>query len=225
MYKVLILLPFLSLIIGCKNETKTSEAADVDSEKNLTTAEAIAHKNGIQHWSTISELKFTFNVDRGENHYERSWMWLPKTNDVTLITKEDTLAFNRASLDSLSQQADAIFINDSYWLLAPFKLVWDKGTTFSEREKAIAPISKDTMHQLTIVYSNEGGYTPGDAYDFYYTDTFTIKEWVFRKRNDSLPSVVTTWEDYETFSELTLAKTRRDSTGNFKLYFTDISVK
>ena len=43
------------------------------------------------------------------------------------------------------------------------------------------PLVGENMQKLTIVYANEGGYTPGDAYDFYFGDDFVIREWVFRK--------------------------------------------
>ena len=48
------------------------------------------------------------------------------------------------------------------------------------------------MQKLTIVYGDEGGYTPGDAYDFYFGDDHIIKEWVFRKGNATEPSTMTT---------------------------------
>ena len=78
---------------------------------------------------------------------------------------------------------------------------------------------------ITITYGKEGGYTPGDAYDLYFGNDLIIKEWVFREGNDSVPNMVTTWEDYKDFNGLNIATMHRDSTGNFKLYFTNISVK
>ena len=95
-------------------------------------------------------------------------------------------------MDSIAMKTDASFINDKYWLLAPFNFVWDDGVTFSEKKHVIAPISKDTLDQLTLVYSDEGGYTPGDAYDFYFGKDYIIKEWAFRKGNNSIPSLIST---------------------------------
>ena len=142
-----------------------------------------------------------------------------------MIMGADTISYNRMTMDSITQQTDARFINDKYWFLAPFNLVWDKGTTFSEKQNVIAPISKDTLNQLTVVYGDDGGYTPGDAYDFYFGKDFVIREWIFRQGNDSLPSMTNTWEDYKDFNGLRPATMRKDSTGDFKLYFTNISVK
>src|SRR5690606_24023375 len=113
-------------------------------------------------------IAFTFNVDRNGKHSERSWIWKPKSQVIIFISSKDTIKYNRSRMDSVSMKTDAAFINDKYWMLAPFQLVWDKGMEFSEKENVVAPISKDTLSQLTIVYPNEGGYTPGDAYDFFY---------------------------------------------------------
>ncbi|PHR14871.1 MAG: hypothetical protein COA40_01490 [Aequorivita sp.] len=218
------------MLLGCNNGQNTSENPNTaskvtDSLENTSLNYKIANANGFQHWKNISEIKFTFNVDRGENHFERSWIWKPKIGDVTMVSVNDTVNYNRSKMDSLTMKTDAAFINDKYWLLVPYQIVWDEGTTFSEKKNTVAPISKDTLNQLTIVYGNEGGYTPGDAYDFFYDENYRIKEWNYRNGNAKKPSISTTWEDYENFNGLEISKMHKDSTGGFKLYFTKISVK
>jgi len=227
MKKLILLLSYLVILSACNdkkiaNDIKSSNDSEL---KELTTAEKIANRNGFKNWDSISEMRFTFNVERVESHFERSWIWKPMIKEITLITMNDTLKYNQMNLDSISSRADASFINDKYWLLAPFNLVWDEGKTITEFKNVIAPISKDTLNQITIVYGSEGGYTPGDAYDFYFGNDYKIREWVFRKGNDSIPSVRTTWEDYEIFSGIEIAKMHKDHTGNFKLFFTNISIK
>ncbi|MBW4969240.1 hypothetical protein [Croceibacter atlanticus] len=222
-------------LIGCKNKeelkaTKADALATENTEEainkeNLTTAEAIAYASGLEHWDKVSELKFTFNVDRGGNIFSRSWQWNPKTDDVTMMTAEDTVAYNRSSLDSISTKADQAFINDKYWLHAPYNLVWDEGTTITEKKNEIAPMSKDTLNMVTITYNDSLGYTPGDAYDIYYDSEFMPREWVYRKGNAEEASMVTSWEDYKTFEGLKFAEMHKDPSGDFKLFFSDISVK
>jgi hypothetical protein len=198
----------------------------IDSIPGKTTAQLITSKNGLDTWDDVSEINFTFNVDRGERHFERSFIWRPKSGDVVYMTSSDTISFNRNfKMDSLQILADRAFINDKYWFLAPYHLVWDQGKTISEKESQLAPISKDTLDMITITYGEEGGYTPGDAYDLYFGKDLFIKEWAFREGNDSVPTMTTTWEDYKDFNGLNIATMHRDSTGNFKLYFTNISVK
>ncbi|MBW1297118.1 hypothetical protein [Aquimarina litoralis] len=221
------------LLFSCKTDTKKEYTYENDVEeketqatpKILTTAEAIAKANGFDNWKKVKQIKFTFNVDRDSSHYERTWSWKPKKSEITLTTAKDTISYNRAAIDSTSIRADQGFINDKYWLLAPFNLVWDQNNfTSTHNVKAIAPISSKEMQKFTIVYNNEGGYTPGDAYDFYFEGDFKIKEWVFREKNKPEPSLITSWEDYENFKGILIAKTHRKNEGNWKLHFTDIEV-
>src|SRR5690606_33114281 len=163
-------------------------------------AEKIANASGFENWKNVLELHFTFNVERDTTHFERSWIWSPKTDDVVMISGKDTITYNRKSVDSSSINADKSFINDKYWLLASFQLVWDHGTQISEPSKEAAPISNIEMNKITLTYPSNGGYTPGDAYDFYYDDDFIVREWIYRKENSKEPSMTTTWEDYENFN-------------------------
>lgn len=230
MKKYILLAISFIVLQACKNDVKSSEntskTSTFETPPEKTTAQKIAAANGFDNWKNVSELNFTFNVDRGENnHYERSWTWKPKTNEVVMVTPNGRVEFDRDSITEKTRGADAGFINDKYWLMAPFHLVSDEGTTISEEANVLAPISKTELDKITLTYGPEGGYTPGDAYDFYYDDDFMVKEWTFRKGNDSVPSMMTTWENYEDFNGLKLAKMHQDSTGGFKLYFTNISVK
>ncbi|HLW31945.1 MAG TPA: hypothetical protein VKX40_06770 [Aequorivita sp.] len=223
------ILLFTLLSLSCKNTTEAPETEHLQKNsetKNLNVAEQIAYASGYEGWKDVSEIAFTFNVDRGGKHSERSWIWKPKSGDVTMQTAIDTTIYNRSKLDSLALNADAAFINDKYWLLAPFQIIWDASSiTITEKQEVIAPISQDTLNQLTVVYSDEGGYTPGDAYDFFYDEDYKIKEWNYRKKNSQEPTLTTTWEDYKDFNTIEVATKHQDSTGSFTLYFTNISVK
>jgi hypothetical protein len=227
MKQLLTILCLLSVLIACKAESKeqtTKNETNLVVKKELSIAEKIAHAHGFDNWKHINEIQFTFNVDRDENHFERSWTWNPKTHDVKLISEKDTLNFNRKSIDSLSMNSDRAFINDKFWLLIPFQLVWDEGTTISESEKVVAPISKTRSNKITLTYGEKGGYTPGDAYDIYFDDDYVIREWVFRKGNSEEPSMTTTFENYEDFNSIKIAKDHKMPEGNFNLYFSNIKV-
>ena len=225
------------LVFACKTEQKKENKYEDDievrdpepvveeKEKILSTTEAIAYANGFKNWNNVKEIKFTFNVDRDTVHFERSWAWKPKENLVTMTSATDTITYNRTKVDSTSLKADQGFINDKYWLLAPFNLVWDSNSFTAKHEiKQSAPISGKQMQKLTIIYKNEGGYTPGDAYDFYFEGDFIIKEWVFREGNKSEPSLITSWEDYETLEGIKIAKMHKRNEGNWSLYFTNLQV-
>lgn len=188
--------------------------------------EKVANAHGLQNWKNVSEITFAFNVDRDTTHFERTWIWKPKTNDITSITDEETVKYNWADMDSTAYKTNADFINDKFWLLAPYQLVWNRDNiTHEHLLLAEAPISKEPMQKLTIVYGSEGGYTPGDAYEFYFGDDYIIKEWVFRKSNQAEPSMTTTFEEYKEIGGLKIATMHKMAEGSFKLYFTELAVK
>lgn len=191
-----------------------------------TPAQQIANAHGFKNWNKVSKINYTFNVDvNGENRSKRSWEWLPKKGAVTLNIEGNKTQYNRANIDSTNLRADRGFINDKYWLLAPFNLIWDENATLSDPIKTIAPISNDSLHKITITYPNEGGYTPGDAYDFYYGDDFLIKEWAFRQKNNPKPSLINAWMKYKDFNGIKIATEHTRDQGDWKLYFTNIKVE
>lgn len=223
MVRFILILCIVSVFISCKSDKNEQKTSKIEI-KPLTIAEKIANAHGIQNWQNVSKIEFTFNVDRDSSHFERSWQWKPKANNVIMISNGDTIAYNRSQIDSTTLNSDRAFINDKYWLLAPFNLVWDEGTTISDPIKEEAPISKKELNKITLIYANEGGYTPGDAYDFYYGDDFLIKEWVYRKGNAEKPSLITSWENYQDFNGLRIAKEHKKPEGNWNLYFSEIKV-
>ncbi|WP_055442956.1 hypothetical protein [Lacinutrix himadriensis] len=208
----------LITLISCKKEEKK------EAIKELSVAEKIANAHGFENWDKVSEIAFTFNVDKDSTHFERSWTWKPKTNDVRLISNLDTIYYNRKNVDSISIKADQGFINDKFWLLAPFQLVWDSGTTITEPTKEKAPISETLLNKITLVYANEGGYTPGDAYDFYYDDNYMIKEWIYRRGNAGEASMITSFESQKDFNGLKIALEHIKKGENWNLNFTNIQV-
>lgn len=228
MRKIFTFILATTLFASCKEAKKEEVSTPKDTvvvtpEKELTILDSVANAHGFNNWKNIAQIQFTFNVDRGEDHFDRTWNWRTKSNDVLAMSATDTIAYNRASMDSIAKKTNAGFINDKYWLLAPFNLVWDKDNiTFTTIKSEEAPISKKPMRKLTIVYGNAGGYTPGDAYDFYFEDDYLIKEWVYRKENAVEPSMSTTWENYTEQNGLKIALDHKNAEGNFKLYFTDV---
>lgn len=219
----------LSFIIGilflfsaCKSDKKETT---LEPETILTPAEKIAHAYGFENWDKVKEIAFTFNVDKDSTHFERSWIWQPQANLVTQISNNDTIQYNRTKLDSTTTNTDKAFINDKYWLLAPFNLVWDEGTSISNPIEEMSPISKKSLNKITLTYSTEGGYTPGDAYDLYYNNNYIIEEWAYRKGNAKVPTIITTWENNKVFNNITISLNHKKADDNWELFFTNVSIK
>jgi hypothetical protein len=215
----------LLVLLVCVASCKQEEKKPVEPVKELTAAQKIAEAHGINHWNKVTELKFTFNVDKDSTHYDRTWVWKPKTNQVTAITKKDTITYLRKEVDSLSTRSDQGFINDKFWLLPAFQLAWDTGTMITVPVKEKSPIQKKELNKITLHYIGNGGYTPGDAYDIYYNDNYLIEEWVFREKNSVEPSMTTAFSEYKTINNITFPTTSKKADGNWKLHFTDIEVK
>ena len=209
-------------IIGCK-EVKNANSTEPKMEPSIL--QKVAHAHGFERFKDVREIAFTFNVDRDTSHFQRSWVWNTLTNAIESFDNGKTISYNRGNMDSSSTKINAGFINDKYWLLAPFNLMWDKDNiTYEHQKEVLAPISKKPMQKLTIVYGREGGYTPGDAYDLYFGPDFTIREWVYRKGNQQEASLATTWENYMEIHGLKIAGMHQNEDGSFKLYFTDVEV-
>jgi len=213
----------LFLLVCCKPDKKTEAAAKEAQPESIL--HKIANAHGYENWKNVETIAFTFNVDRDSTHFERSWIWQTKTNEVTHISGLDTLRYNRKDMDSVAFKTNAGFINDRYWLLAPFNLVWDQNNyTFEHTKNVLAPISGEPMQKLTIVYGSDGGYTPGDAYDFYFGDDHLIREWIFRKANQPEPSMTTTWENYSNIKGFKLVRDHKKKDEDFNLYIDGISL-
>jgi len=221
MKNITLLISLALLVLSCKSDAKKEQE---EVKTALSVSEKIANAYGFENWNNVSEIAFTFNVDRDSSHFERSWKWGPKTNEVLMISKQDSILFNHKQVDSLSTNADRSFINDKFWLLVPFQLEWDQSASISEAYKAKAPISKTLLNKITLTYPENGGYTPGDAYDIFYNDNFLIEEWVYRKSNSETPSLITTWENHQDFNGIKIGMNHIKSEGNWKLYFTNIKV-
>lgn len=213
----------LLLVLTCK--PKTSETPITEDLKELSIAQKIANAHGFENFKNVETLKFTFNVDRDSIKGKgRNWVWKPKEDVVISERFNDTLQYTRSKIDSTNINTDRAFINDKFWLLVPFQLVWDTSATLSEAKKMTSPIYKTPLHMITITYSSEGGYTPGDAYDIFYDDKYLIKEWVFRKGNSKKPSLTTTFENYKDFNGIKIATEHKQEGGHWNLNFTNITV-
>ena len=214
----------LALLSGCKTDTNQEKLKDIKAQKTI--AQLIAEAHGYDNWDRVTSITFTFAVDRDSMRGSgRTWTWMPKKDSVYLNMGDQLVKYSRKSIDSISINADRAFINDKFWLLVPFQLVWDNTAIITDPAQDKAPLSGSSLNKITITYPGEGGYTPGDAYDIYYDDNFIIKEWVFRRGNDDDPTLVTSFEDYTDYSGLKIATSHKQKEGNWNLKFRDVMVE
>ena len=218
--KKLLYLSLLVIFTSCKQNEEKKEPV-----KELTITEKIANAHGFEKWNQVKTFQFTFGGKIEDSSSGRSWVWSPKTNDIALTTNGETTEYNRNNMDSVTLKADRGFINDKFWALIPFQLIWDEGTTISEQEKATSPINQQGLNKIIITYSNEGGYTPGDAYDIYFDDDYIIREWSYRKGNVSEPSLSNTFENYSDYNGIKVAQDHKKAEGDWNLLVRNIKVE
>lgn len=110
-----------------------------------------------------------------------------------------------------------LWINDSYWLVMPFKLK-DSGVTLkylgNENNQAKTP-----CHKLQLTF-NEVGVTPENKYEvFIDTTSYLISQWnYFQEFSMDTPNISTPWNNYQLHGNILLSGNR----GKFQL--TDIAV-
>lgn len=197
-----------------------------------TIAEKIANAYGVKGFGEIEEIKFTFNVHKSETEAHRSWIWRPKENIVTFSAggSEKPVTYNHKEItadspDSL-KEIDARFINDQYWLLFPFHLVWDTGMKVELAGENIKfPIGAGSGRMVSVIYPPTGGYTPGDRYDLYLDDNDMIAQWIYRRGGSETPTVTAMWEDNRRMGPITVSLNHPDAEGKFRVWFTDVEIK
>ncbi len=137
-----------------------SREADVLAHKMLSALGEDAYKDTrYLEWS-FRGGDHSYVWDKQQGSVEIRW----DTYEVTLklydLSKSKVLnkgeEVTGAEKASLIKKASGYFNNDSFWLVAPFK-VFDEGTT-----RALVPLP-DGSDGLLVTYS-EGGDTPGDSY-------------------------------------------------------------
>lgn len=113
------------------------------------------------------------------------------------ITEADSLA-------KLMDRAEAIWINDSYWLVMPFKLK-DSGVTL----KYLGQDTTQTgdMAEVLALTFEEVGNTPENKYQVYVDPSSKlVVQWdYFQNATDETPRITTPWTDYQSYGEILLS--------------------
>jgi hypothetical protein len=106
----------------------------------------------------------------------------------------------REALDN----ANKIWINDSYWLFAPYKLK-DSGVTLTYAGERALPDGRpaDVLH---LQFANVG-VTPDNCYDMWIArDTQRLEQWAyFEHRGDEAAKMTTPWTDWKQYGGIWLA--------------------
>lgn len=168
-------------------------------------------------WDSIVAVAFTF---KGSHHY----LWDKKRNLVQVQWDHKKVIYNNQTLEGVAyendkkladtdktkaiKQANDSFNNDSFWLIAPFKLR-DAGTTRSI-------VMQDNQEALMVTYAT-GGSTPGDSYLWLVDQNYVPKAWRLWVSIIPVGGLETSWEDWKTFQNNVKIATSHKGLINLKL--------
>lgn len=190
----------------------------------------IASAYGIDSFSKIKTITYTFNVRFNGKEFSRKWEWNPGTKEVSYWGKDKNgknihITYNKNKpLDEQTKKIDAAFINDNYWLLFPFHLVWDSNVKFTDEGMKKYPIGKGEGRCLVVKYADNVGYTPGDEFKLFLDKNYKIHEWIYLKGGSTKNPMPATWEGDKNFDGVIIS-TQHNGPGNkFKLWFSGINV-
>jgi hypothetical protein len=202
-------------------------------------AEQIAKTYGIDSWGQIEAIRYTFNlnVPAIKLTLSRTWTWEPKADRVTYEGKDKDgkpvkVTYVRSQLDSqpdnVKKEVDPGFINDQYWLVFPFHMIWDTGAAVEDKGMQKLPTGKGSARQVVVKYPSNLGYTPGDTWEHYVGPDNRIQQMVFHHGGSAKPNtVVATWAGYKKAGPL-LVSTEHHGTADgapMTLVFSNVAVK
>jgi hypothetical protein len=192
---------------------------------------------GQEAWDNTRYLRFSFAGRRthwwdkwtgrhrieGQNREGQKYVVLENIN-----TKEGTAYLEGRKAEGekaaeLLKNAYGAWINDTYWLLMPYKLR-DPGVNLSYAGEET--IDGKTYDKLALSFANVG-LTPGDRYWAYINrDTGLMDRWAFILQDmpKEGPPSAWLWEGWQTHGSIMLAPHRSQVGGDRKLELGDIAV-
>lgn len=205
-------------------------AALVQAQTTDAKAKSIADKvmknlGGEKAWNDTRYLAWAFNnqYQVWDKHQDR-FRW-EKDSLVAIIdtqTKDGKVYVagqelqNPEEKQKLLERAYALWINNSYWLVMPFKLQ-DPGVTLKYKgEEATMDGARADVLEMTF---ENVGLTPQNKYKLWVDKKEgLITQWAFyRNFNDAEPTFTRHWNDYHTYGSIKLAGNRSNPQSDFKL--------
>lgn len=161
----------------------------------------------------------------------RHLIWNKATGDVRIDVPQDTAVYllnikdgtarvqrkgmeitDPDSLVVYSKKGEGMWINDSYWLVMPFKLK-DSGVTLGYMGQDTTQ-SGIPSHVLQLTF-DEVGNTPDNMYKVWVDQSdHLVKQWAYYARYDQeQPPAIWPWDNYQTYGQIKLSADRSDGRG------------
>jgi len=122
--------------------------------------------------------------------------------------KDDREITQPDSLEAALEWGFAAFINDSYWLIMPYKML-DPGTVLHWGGEDTLPDGR-AADRITITFDEGTGLTPRNKYDVWVArDTGLVAQWsYYRDASDPEPEFTLPWSEWKRFGNILLATVR-----------------
>lgn len=233
------LLAILAFIMGCAPaEQKTEETGttienpaaegfneDASDQKAIAIADStMKAMGGRKKYDDLRYIAWNFFGARDliwDKHTGRVRIDVPVKKTTYLVNintlegaalRGDTEITDPDSLKIYMNRAKDIWINDSYWLVMPFKLK-DSGVTLKySREDTTNDGTKADV--LTLTFENVGS-TPENKYEVYIDQSDNlVKQWAyFKDASQDTASAIWPWDNYKDYNGVLLSADRSDARG------------
>ena len=200
-------------------------------------AEQIAKTYGLDSFGQVEAIRYTFNLHAPGRNLSRSWVWQPKTSQISYEGKDKdgkpvkvTFIQSQPNTAIVKEKIDWFFVNDNYWLILPIHLYWDSpGADAQEMGMQKLPLGKGSARRVAVKYPMEaGGYTPGDTWELFVGSDGRVKEFIYHRGGPKKPSVViATWAGYKKAGPLLISTDHRGTADGkpARIFFTNVAVK
>ena len=200
-------------------------------------AEQIAKTYGLDSFGQIEAIRYTFNAQFPGVNVSRSWVWQPKTGQVSYEGKDKDgkplkVSYVQSQLNgepaNVKDEIDPAFLNDQYNLLFPLHVYWDSNADVQDMGMQKLPLGKGSAKRVVVKYPSEGGYTPGDTWELYVGSDNRVEEFIYRRGGSEKPSIViASWAGYKKAGPLLISTDHRGTADGkpLRLLFSNVSVK
>jgi hypothetical protein len=233
MTKLFRLTTILCLFLGMLVITVASSA-----QARPPIAEQIAKTYGVDSWGQIEAIRYTWNAQFPGVNISRSWTWEPKTGQVSFDGKTKDgkplkVTYNSNQLGSqpavVKDEVEPGFINDQYWTLFPFHVVWDGSATVTDDGMKKLPQGSGSAKRVVVKYPAEaGGFTPGDTWELYVGKDNRVEQFAYHRGGTTKPSlVIATWAGYKKAGPILFSTDHRGTADGkpLHIFLSDVAVK
>lgn len=222
----IIVISFVLMALSC--DSKVSEAplgnppakgfnlADSDEQAIIIADEVMDAMGGQIAWDTTRYINWTFFGRRNhiwDKKVGRSMIdipsdslsiWIDLNSKTGRVEKRGVELTQPDSISKFVESGFRMWINDSYWLVMPFKLK-DSGVTLKYvGQDTTTTGAKSDILELTF---SEVGVTPDNKYLVYVDENSRlVTQWdYYANYNDSIPRFQSSWPEYKKYGDLLLS--------------------